>query len=324
MKKRLFLKTLLAASMIIGGASTVVAQEKPIRIVVGFPAGGSTDVIARLLAQQVGTYFNRTVMVDNRSGASGRIAADYVKNSSKDGTVLMLAPNPVINMAPSTFKNLSYNPEKDFKPVARLLTFPFLIAVGPAVPDSVTSFPELVQWLKDNPEKAKYAHTGDGLGPHFYGLMLSKNIDVDLMPIAYRGDSPAVQDVMGGQLPITINTPAAQLPMLSTGRLRVLATTNPTRIQQLPDVPTLKELGYDLQTSSDWFGTFLPAGTPDHIVKKWEQAIQAAINSDEMQEGMKNLELEASFMPATDFTKKISDEISLWREIVKKSGYKPQ
>lgn len=323
MKKRAFVGSMFLMLTLSAGLATVSAQEKPIRIVVGYPAGGSTDIIARLLAKGVASHFDGSVMVENRSGASGRIAVEHVKNAPKDGSVLMVAPNPVINMAPSTFKNLTYDPVQDLQPAARLLTFPFLIAVGPAVPDSVKTFPELVQWFKQNPEKANYAHTGDGLGPHFYGLMLAKEIGVELLPVAYKGDTPAVQDVMGGQLSMTINTPAAQLPMLSTGRLRVLATTNDTRIASLPNVPTLLELGYKMKTS-DWFGAFLPAGVPANIVQKWEVAIQDAINSPEMQAGMKNLELEPAFMKANEFSTVVKREVNDWRDIVAKSGYVPQ
>ena len=242
---------LLAASatgLFAGLAPRALAQavKKPVHVIVGFPAGGGTDVTARVLSEALRGAYASAVLVENKPGASARIAVEYVKNAEPDGSVMLFTPDFPMTLYPHSFKSLSYDPLKDFTPVSPATTSMLSYNVGPAVPASVKSLGDYVQWCKANPDKASYGTTSAGATPHFAGVMLSNESKVTLNPVHYRGGAPALQDVVGGHIPMSVNPLSEALPLHQGGTIRALAVTGAKRSQFMPNVPTAKEAGYDV------------------------------------------------------------------------------
>ena len=249
---------LLAASatgLLAGFAPRALAQavKKPVHVIVGFPAGGGTDVTARVLSEALRGAYASTVLVENKPGASARIAVEYAKNAEPDGSVMLFTPDFPMTLYPHSFKSLSYDPLKDFTPVSPATTSMLSYNVGPAVPAGVKSLGDYVQWCKANPDKASYGTTSAGATPHFAGVMLSNESKVTLNPVHYRGGAPALQDVVGGHIPMSVNPLSEALPLHQGGTIRALAVTGAKRSQFMPNVPTAKEAGYDVVVES-WLG----------------------------------------------------------------------
>lgn len=307
-------------------ALTANAQSggQPLRIVVGFPPGGSTDVVARQLAEALRPRLGTTILVENKAGAAGRIAPEFVKSAPADGNTLLLTPNPMITQYTSVYKKLTYDPLRDLTPIAQLTTYPLLVSVGPAVPESVKNVRQYLDWAKSGNRNAFFASPAAGSTPHFVGVMLGRSANIDLTHVAYRGDAPAVQDLLGGQVPMSINVPAAQLPHVSTGRLRVLATTGAQRMPDLPDTPTLVEQGFPTLKTSDWFGMFAPAGTPAAQVTRLQNALRDALNDAVVRESFKKLGVQSAFVGANDFAARIKDESVAFAAMVKSVGFLPE
>lgn len=312
--------TLGALAWTAGAMLPAHAQGRPIKLLVGFPAGGSSDVLARVLAEGLRDKLDGPVLVDNRAGAAGRLAVEVLKSSPADGTTLLLTPNVAVTLYPHTYKRLGYDAERDVKPIARLATFPQVIGVGPMVPASVKTVRDLMVWVKTNPNGAFYGSSAQGSTPHFVGQMLGKAAGVPLSHVAYKGDAPAIQDLIGGQIAMSVNPPAAQMPHVASGRLRILAVSGPERMKQLPDVPTLTEAGYSIQTT-DWFGVLAPSALPAAMALKIETAIKEAMATASVREGIEKLYLTQNFLPASQLAKDIRAESAHWAPIVKESGF---
>lgn len=323
MDRRSFVAGALAAAGASAAPFALAQGAKPLRLVVGFPAGGSSDTVARLLADAMRGKFAGPIVVDNKPGAGGQIAAQFLKTADNDGSVVLITPNPILTIYPHTYRKLSYDPLRDLVPVAQVATYPLLLGVGPAVPASVKTVRQFLQWAKDNPAQASYGSPALGSTPHFVGVMLAKAAGVELLHVAYKGDAPAVQDLLGGQVPMSINVPAAHLPHLASGRLRVLAVTGARRMAQLPDVPTLAESGYAVRTS-DWFGAFVPPGTLEASTTRIQAALRDALASKAVQEGFAKQGIEPAFLGGSDLARQVRDELDQWAGIVKASGFVAQ
>jgi tripartite-type tricarboxylate transporter receptor subunit TctC len=303
-------------------SAAVQAQPgKPVRMVIGFPAGGSSDAVARILAEALRGKFDGPLIVESRAGAGGRIAAEYLKTAENDGSVILITPNPIVTIYPHIYRKLSYEPLRDLVPVAQVATYPLLIGVGPAAPPSVKTVRDFVQWAKANPKQAFYGSPAPGSTPHFVGVMIAKAAGVELSHVAYKGDAPSIQDLLGGQIPMSINVPFAQLPHVSSGKLRILATTGSKRMAQLPDVPTLAESGFPQIQTSDWFGAFVPPGTPPAAVAKIQAAIRDALKTKDVQEGFAKHAVEPAIAPPGEFAKRIKEESDQWAAVVRASGF---
>ena len=292
------------------------------RILVGFPAGGNTDFVARLLANELKSY-SSTVIVENRSGASGRLALDGLKSSAADGLTVTLSPAAMIVLFPHIYKNLKYDALADFVPVTLVCSFPYLLAVGPMVPGHVTTLADFIVWCRANPKLASFG-TVMGTPMHFTGFMLSQLASLKILQVPYQGMAPAVQNLLGGQIAAAVLPIDIPLPQIQSGMLRALATTGPHRSPFLPDVPTIKEAGYPSLEFIDWFGVFVPSKTPAETVSKLNDAIREALKKEEIKATFARISYEIAAGSGSDFARLIKSDIERWGPIVKASGYRPE
>jgi tripartite-type tricarboxylate transporter receptor subunit TctC len=300
-----------------GGAQVL---KRPVRVIVGFPAGGGTDVIARILADRLRGPYAATVLVENKPGAAARLAVEYVKNADPDGSVMLFTPDFPITVYPHSFRSLNYDPLQDFiavSPAARsMLTY----NIGPAVPDNVKTLSDFVAWCKANPGKASYGTTAAGGTPHFVGVMLANEAGVPMTPVHYRGGAPALQDLLGGHVAASVNPISEILPSARSGTLRVLAVSGARRSSFLPEVPTMTEAGYNVVVES-WLGVFVPAKTPADIVAALSAAIADAVKSPQMAESLAKIGNLPAFQTPAEFAAVVKADVARWAPIVKASGF---
>ena len=309
-----------AAGLLLAGRATAQTVKKPVHIIVGFPAGGGTDVTARVLAEGLRGPYASTVLVENKPGASARLAVDYVKNADPDGSVMLFTPDFPMTLYPHSFKTLSYDPLKDFTPVGPATKSMLSYNIGPAVPASVKTLKDYVEWCKGNPDKASYGTTSAGATPHFAGVMFANEAKVTMNPVHYRGGAPALQDVVGGHIAASVNPISESMPLHKAGTIRILAVTGGKRSQFLPDVPTMKEQGYDVVVES-WLGVFLPPKTPDNVLRALSAAIGEATRSATMIDNLAKFASEPLFQTPADFNETIRNDLKRWGPVVKASGF---
>ncbi len=312
----------LLASMLIGFASPTAGQEKfdkPIRILVGFPAGGTADLIARVVADKLKDSLGVPVIVDNRPGAIGRIAAEAVKNAAPDGTTIMAVPIGPMAVVPHSTKNLNYDPLKDFTPLALGATFQFAIAAGPE--SGAKTWQEFATWVKANPDKAAYATSGAGSLPHFFGVLLSTELRVPMLHVAYKGSAAYINDLVGGQVPAAIDAIADLTELHRSGKIRILASSGATRSTALPEVPTFKELGLTGVEAIGWFGFFGPANMPKSIVDTLNRAINKALQSPDVVDKLSKIGMDPATSTPDEFARTLGLDYAKWGAVVKASGF---
>lgn len=292
------------------------------RIVVGFPPGGSNDVIARLLADKLRGSFADTVIVENKAGAGGRIGVEAVRNAPADGTVILQTPGTILTLYPHLYRSLGYDALRDLAPVSTVCTFDIALAVGPGTP--ARSVAELVEWFKANPQRASFGSPAPGASPHFVGLMFSQAAGLNLVHVGYKGAAPAVQDLLGGQIPAYFGTLADVAPYLDSGRLRVLATSGPGRAALTPDAPTFAQAGYASVVVQEWYGMLLPAGTAAGTVASLNRAIHDALRDRDVLARLKSLNVDPAPTSPGDFAERIRAEQARWAPVVRASGFKPE
>ena len=315
--RRYFLAGAAALALPVWAQTTV----KPVRIIVPFPAGGGTDVLARLIADKMRGNYAPAVIVENRVGASGRTGVEAVKNADPDGTTLLFTPDFLLTVYPHSFKKLSYDPRKDFIPVAIVASSGLALAAGPALPPEVKTVKEYLAWAKQNQKLASFATTSAGGTPHFVGVMLAQAAGVELTPVHYKGGGPALQDLIGGQIPVSVNPIGELLPQLAGGKVRVLATTGAKRSKFLPDVPTMAESGFPDIVLSPWLGFFAPARTPADVVKRLSNGINDAVQSGDTQRNLIKFGMESAVATPVGFAEILRQDVERWRPIVKASGF---
>jgi tripartite-type tricarboxylate transporter receptor subunit TctC len=314
-------RTLLASPLLalpLLASPPALAQSGPIRIVVGFPPGGSSDVTARIVAEKMQATLGTTVVVENKPGAGGRIAALGVKEAAPDGNALMLAPFAVMVVQPMVFRSIKYDTTADFTPVGNVVTFPLALAVGPGAP--ATNMKELVAWLQANPTKANYGSPGAGSMPHFLGEMLGAKAGVKMTHVPFQGGAPLVNNLLGGQIPIGFDTPAEFAEHHRAGKLRILALSGGQRNARFEGVPTLKEQGIDIDAVG-WFGLFGPAGMPKATVDKINAALQAALKQADVGEKLDKLGLSVAPGSADDMVRRMAADKASWNPAIKASGF---
>jgi tripartite-type tricarboxylate transporter receptor subunit TctC len=291
---------------------------KPVRLVVPFPAGGTTDILARAVAQKLSEAWGRQMIVDNRPGAGGNIGSDLVAKSAPDGYTLLMGTVGTHAINPSLYKNMPYDHVKDFAPVILVAGVPNVLVVNPSLP--VHSVPELIAYAKANPGKLNFASSGNGTSIHLSGELFKAMTGVEMTHVPYKGSAPALTDLIGGQVQLMFDNLPSSLPFIKAGKLRALAVTSGARAAALPDLPTLAESGLPGFEASSWFGVLAPAGTPRDIVAKLNGAIAGWLASPEAKEKLLAQGAIAAGGTPEDFARHIGAETSKWAKVVKASG----
>jgi tripartite-type tricarboxylate transporter receptor subunit TctC len=319
MNRRQFVVGSTAAVTLAGSAKFANAQSSnTIRIIFPYAAGGSGDATVRLIADKMQASLNQPVVVENRTGGAGRIGVSAVKNAPPDGLTLLYTPFAAVTIYPFVYKTLDYDPFTDLRPVAQICTFDFGLAVGPNV--SAKTPKELVAWLKANPDKAQFGSPGAGALPHFFGLMFGKAAGIEMTHIAYKGGTPAIADLLGGQIPMVSSTASEFLDLHQAGKLRVIATSDVERSLGFPDVPTFKESGIDIVGTS-WYGMFAPAKTSDDVVVRLNKAIVDAVKSPDVAQRLIGFGLNPTGTSPDELGRIQKAHAALWEPVIKASGF---
>ncbi|NJS37001.1 MAG: hypothetical protein HC765_12300 [Brachymonas sp.] len=313
-------RTLVQSLTAIAAAASLptFAQAAPVKILVGFPPGGSADTTARLIAEKMSASMGSPVIVENRPGAGGRIAAQAVKDAAPDGNTLMLVPMAVMVVQPVVFKSIKYDTTKDFTPIGNAATFPLALAVGPATPAKTLA--ELVTWIKANPNQANYGSPATGSLPHFLGEMLGTSAGVKMQHVPFQGGAPLMTALLGGQLPMGFDTPLEFAENHRAGKLRILAVSSGQRMPQFPEVPTMREAGINIEAAA-WFGVFGPAGLSPARTEALSGAMQAALRQSDVSARLTNLGLTAAPESATDMGKRLAADKARWEPVIKATGF---
>lgn len=298
-------------------ASAAGYPSQTIRMVVGFPAGGTTDVAARILAKEIGDTLGEPVIVENRPGAGSNIASELVSRAKPDGyTIYMVAVTAAINQ--TLYSNLRFDLTRDFTPIAAGVAVPNVLVVNPNVP--VNSVQELIDYSKANPGKLNFASSGSGTSIHMAGELFKHLAQVDAQHIPYKGSAPAMADLIGGQVDYMFDNMPSAWPHVQAGALRALAVTTADRSDAAPDLPMMQESGFDTFSVSSWFGVVGPKGVSDDIVNTLNQAIQTALDKPEVQKNLADLGAVAVKSTPDEFGAFLKDEVESWVEVVKASG----
>lgn len=312
----------LAGALALGLAmgTQAFAQGSPIRIVYPFAAGGGGDALVRLLADEMRKELNEAVIVENRVGADGRIGVRAVVSAPPDGRTLLYTPFGPIVTHPSVYPDLPYNPLKDLQPVSLVARIEFALASGSMT--GATNLKELVAWLKANQDKAAFGSPGAGTIPHFSGILFANAAKVEMRHAPYRGTAPALGDLAAGQIPV-VSTPASDAAVLhAAGQLRVLATTGAKRSPYLPDVPTYKEQGYDIEAEG-WYAVYAPAGTPRPIVDRYSAILARTVQSPSGKAFLEQLRLVPAGTTPDELAAVQQKDFERWREPIRASGFRP-
>jgi tripartite-type tricarboxylate transporter receptor subunit TctC len=301
----------------LAGAQTY--PNKPVKLEVGAPAGGGTDIVARMLGQQLGDSMKTSFVVDNRPGASNTIAADFTAKSTPDGYTLLVATTTGQAIAPHLMK-LNFDTLKDLTPVALVMVVPNVLIVGPAV--SAKDVKELVAQMKAKPDGFNYASSGAGSTQHLAGEAFKKLAGVQMTHIPYKGSAQAQADLLGGQAQLMFDTTSSAIGQIKGGKLRALAVTSPKRSPELPDIPTLAEAGFPGLEMTTWYGVFAPAGTPKEVVAKLHAEIMAALSSPDVQKRIRGLAGEPGAMTSAEFAELNRADFERYGKLIRDAGVK--
>ncbi|SDJ52389.1 tripartite tricarboxylate transporter substrate binding protein [Variovorax sp. OV700] len=314
---RLFLTGLALAAT----THLAIAQDtKPIEWVVGYAAGGGSDSVARATAETMSKSLARPVVINNKPGAATNIAADYVARSKDYGSVMLTADFATLAANPFLFSKLSYNAEKDLAPVGMLARFPLVLVVGPQVP--AKNFKEFIAWAKAQPGGVNYASAGAGSPHHLATELLREKTGITMTHVAYRGAAPAMQDILGGQVPFMMVDTASGNQFVLAGKVKAIGVASAKRIATLPDVPTLAEQGLSDFEAYAWQGLAVPSGAPADTVAKLNKALVDALNSTAVQARFQALGVEGLPGTPNDMAKYVKDERERWGRLIKANGIK--
>ena len=307
---------LLAASAL-GARAQGAWPTRPVRIVVGFSAGGTTDVVARLMAKELTEALGQTFVVENKAGGGSNIATDLVREAAPDGyTLLMMAVTSTMNQ--TLYKNIKFNLDRDFDGVALCAKMPNILVVNPSVP--ARTVPEFIAWLKTQGDKVSYASSGSGTSIHMAGELFKVRTGTHAVHVPYKGSAPALTDLMGGQVQYMFDNMISSWPHVQNGKLRALAVTTKKRSASAPDVPTMEESGVAPFDVTSWFGLVAPKGTPKAVLDKVNQVVNAAFDKPEIVQAYAKLGAVSEKNSPRDFSRFIHDEVNNWAPVVKASG----
>jgi tripartite-type tricarboxylate transporter receptor subunit TctC len=308
-----------AAFGVLSAGTWAQSDASPAKIVVGFPPGGSADIIGRLLADKLQGVLKRPVVVENRPGAGGRIAVESIKNAPADGSVVMLAPETISITAPIVFKKLTYDPAKDYQPVSLVVRFPFAFAVG--ADPKVASFDEYAKWAKAHPQRASFGSPAPGSPPHFFGLLIGKAIGVDMVHAPFQGTAPIVTSLAGGQISAGISSFGDFIEHHRGGKVRVVAVSSEQRMPQLPDVPTFAELGYKDAVGTGFYALYLPSKAGTTTVRQWNAALRQVMALPEVAERLRNMGLDPATTTPEEVNALVESGTAKWGPVIRASGF---
>lgn len=315
---RFFATLVLATSSLL----PAVAQQypnKPIKLILPFPPGGATDVMSRILAEKLTVRLGQPVIVENKPGAGTMLASEYVAKSPPDGYTLLMAASSLV-IAPSLYSKVNYDPIKDFEPVTQVAAVIHLVVVNPNLP--VKSIQELIAYLKANPTKVSYGSTGSGTSTHLEAELFKRMAGVEMEHIPYKGSTPALADLVGGQTLMMFDPIASSKPYLESGRLRALAVTTAQRSVSAPELPTVAESGLPGYEAMPWLGIVAPAGTPKAIIEKLYKEVGDVLKMSDVKDRFKSLGLDIIGNTPAEFTRFILNDQKKWGQVIKDSGAK--
>ncbi len=314
---RLFLAALSMTIL----SSTALAQNpaadypnRPVRVIVPFPPGGATDIVGRDIADQLSRALKQPFVVENLSGASGNIGMTTAARSAPDGYTLVVGAPQTLTINPLLFKSNPFNPQKELAPIAVVATIPNVLIVNPKLP--VSSVDELVQYIKDRPGKVNYGSSSIGGTPHLSSELFKSLTRTDILHIPYRGSSPALTDLMGGQIDMMFDNLPAALPHIQSGRVKALAVTSAQRSPAAPDLPTMQEAGVPDFESQGWFSLLAPAGTPQPVLEKINLEVNKILATDAFRQRLSNVGAEPKGGSIDDFRQLLDTETQRWAKVV--------
>lgn len=303
-------------------AAQTVWPAHSIKWVVPYPPGGSTDMLARLLAQKLGERLGQSVIVENKAGAGGNVGTEYAVKQPADGYTIVMGNIGPLAVNPSLYPNLPYDPQRDLLPVVMLMSVPNLLVVNPDLP--VRSVKELASYVKDAPAPVGYATPGAGTSLHLAGELFASSAGLKLTHVPYRGSAPGLNDTMAGHVPMMFDNMPSALQLVKAGKLRALAITSTTRSPLLPDVPTMAESGVPDYAIAGWFGVLVPAGTPAPIVERLSKEFQAILAMPDVRQQMVDMGGIISDKGSVEFGRYIAAETEKWSTLVRRANIKLQ
>jgi tripartite-type tricarboxylate transporter receptor subunit TctC len=314
-------RALLAApALLLARDAIAQGTDRPLRIVVPFPPGGTSDLIARIVQPDVQRILGRVVVVDNRGGAAGNLGADHVAKSAPDGTTVLLTDPGILTTSPSLFSRLTYNPATDLAPITMLIYAPYIMAVHPGLP--ARNGAELAAYVKANPGRINFAHSGVGALNHLTALVVVQHWGGEVTEIFYRGGMLGIQAAATGESQMVVNGATATLPFVKDGRLRGIAVTGPQRLADLPDVPTFAQLGWPAADAGIWQGLLAPAGTPPAIIAQLHRAFAEALDVPATKQRLANLGAQVRTEGPESLRRQLAAETETWGAVIRARGIK--
>ena len=311
----------LALSLLLLLSNAAVAQDRTLRILVGFPAGASLDAMTRLVADKMKDSLGHPVVVENRPGAGGRIVMQAIKNGPTDGSVIVMTPLVTVVTAPHIYKDLGYDAFADFAPIAHAADFLFAFAVGPSVP--AKSLADYIALAKQDPKYTNYASAAPGSLPHFFSILFADKAGLKLNHVGYRGTALAMTDLFGGQIAAFMGTAGDLAAHHKAGKLRVLVTSGAQRASQLPDVPTFRELKYDIE-GAGWYAAYGHAAMPKEAIDRVSKAMSTALRSPDLKQRFDALGIVPTGHPPAELARIHKRDYELWGPVIRASGFKPE
>ncbi|MFJ3464081.1 Bug family tripartite tricarboxylate transporter substrate binding protein [Achromobacter spanius] len=322
MKKKILCTLLASAAAVLTALSGPAAAAQPTRLVVAFPPGGPADSLARLLAKELESELGRTVIVENKPGANGAIAATYVIRSPADGSVLFLSSAGAIAINPSLYPNLPYKPAQDLSPVALVVHTPEVLVVSPKNP--IKTAADYVASAAKRKEPAALASSGMGSMPHMTIELLKSQTRIDFLHVAYKGAAPAIADTIGGHVEAFFGDVSGLMPFINDGQLTALGVAAPARLKSLPNVPTLAEQGIPNVEASNWYGVFAPKETPADVVGQLNQAVRNSLKAKALIDNLASLGVEPSPSSPEEFGELVKTDTAKWAQVVKAGNVKAE